>query len=236
MLLQVTEGPIASPRTVNRSVPRNLETVVLRRLAFEPDRRYPGAGELADDLRRFLEDRPIKARRTTLLEHTWRWCRRNPAVALLSASLLLVFLIGFAGVAWKWQEASANLDLAKTSLQREEEQRRRRQGNLNLAMEAFDKIARQLASGRPGVPLDAGEETPTAPVVTPEVAAVSPGSGQLPGASPRRTATTPGSSATRPGSCGRSGTIRLRLGEYEQAQAGSDARRGAAGGLARPGA
>ena len=67
-------------------IPRDLETIVLKAIAKEPARRYPTAEELAEDLRRFLEDRPIRARRASSAERLLRWCRRN-AVAGLLASL-----------------------------------------------------------------------------------------------------------------------------------------------------
>ena len=56
--------------------------------------RYPSAKEMADDLRRFLEDRPIRARRASSAEQAFRWCRRNPAVASLLTAVLLVFAAG----------------------------------------------------------------------------------------------------------------------------------------------
>ncbi len=78
----VTEDPIP-PRQLDRSIPRDLETIVLKAIAREAAARYASAEVLADDLRRFLSDRPIRARRTPLAERFWRWCRRNPAVASL---------------------------------------------------------------------------------------------------------------------------------------------------------
>jgi serine/threonine protein kinase len=84
------------PRQLDPHVPRDLETVVLKAMAKEPGRRYQAAEELAEDLRRYLADRPVLARRSTALERGWRWCRRNPVVALLIASVvvLLVVLLG----------------------------------------------------------------------------------------------------------------------------------------------
>jgi serine/threonine protein kinase len=81
------------PRVLDRRIPPDLETIILRATAKEPERRYPSAQEFADDLRRFLADRPIQARRSRLPEHVWRWCRRNPLVASLLA-LVAVLLIG----------------------------------------------------------------------------------------------------------------------------------------------
>jgi len=84
------------PRRIVPGVPRDLETIVLKAIAEEPERRYANSAALAEDLERFLEDRPILARRATVVEHFWRWCRRNPAVACLSsiaASLLVVVAV-----------------------------------------------------------------------------------------------------------------------------------------------
>ncbi len=80
------------PRRLQPKTPRDLETITLKCLAKEPARRYASAGELAEDLRRWLEGRPIQARRVGITERTWRWCRRNPlpAGAIGAATLFLV--------------------------------------------------------------------------------------------------------------------------------------------------
>jgi serine/threonine protein kinase len=84
------------PRVLDGRIPRDLETVVLKAMAKEPGRRYPTAAALAEDLRRFLADRPILARRSSAWERTRRWCRRNPLPASLVAAVLLVLLAGIA--------------------------------------------------------------------------------------------------------------------------------------------
>jgi serine/threonine protein kinase/formylglycine-generating enzyme required for sulfatase activity len=84
------------PRRIDPHVPRDLETVVLKCLAKDPRERYAGAEAVAEDLRRFLADRPIRARRATAGEQVWRWGRRNPAVAGLLGAVLLVFAAGAA--------------------------------------------------------------------------------------------------------------------------------------------
>jgi serine/threonine protein kinase/WD40 repeat protein/tetratricopeptide (TPR) repeat protein len=94
---RVRHAEPARPRQVEPHVPRDLETVVLKAMAKEPARRYQAAAELAEDLRRFLADRPVLARRSTAPERAWRWCRRNPIVASLTAwvvALLLLLLVG----------------------------------------------------------------------------------------------------------------------------------------------
>jgi WD40 repeat protein/serine/threonine protein kinase/tetratricopeptide (TPR) repeat protein len=100
------------PRKLNPAVPRDLETVVLKATASNPARRYQTAGELAEDLRRFVEDKPIRARRVGELERLWRWGRRNPGVAGLLVSLLASLMLGLTGVAWKWRDAEAQKDQA----------------------------------------------------------------------------------------------------------------------------
>jgi serine/threonine protein kinase/WD40 repeat protein len=92
LVKQVMHDEPMRPRKLNRSVPRDLETVVLKAMARDPAHRYQTAAKLLDDLRRFVEDRPIQARRITLRERLWRWCRRNPALAALTTSTAVLLL------------------------------------------------------------------------------------------------------------------------------------------------
>lgn len=82
-----------APRTLDPQIPRDLETIVLKAIAKDPRHRYASPAEMAEDLRRFLADRPILARRTTWVEHGWRWCRRNPAVASLLAAVTALLAV-----------------------------------------------------------------------------------------------------------------------------------------------
>ena len=84
----------------NPGVPRDLETICLKCLRKEPERRYSTANEVAEDLQRFLEDEPIKARRISTAERIARWSRRNKGLAAsLAAVCVLLLVINVAGLA-----------------------------------------------------------------------------------------------------------------------------------------
>lgn len=94
-LMQVVSREPDRPRSIKPAVPRDLETICLHALAKEPRQRYASAKELADDLERFVNGRPIHARPVGRLEHIWRWCRRNPVLAsLLTIVAGLMMVVG----------------------------------------------------------------------------------------------------------------------------------------------
>jgi WD40 repeat protein/tRNA A-37 threonylcarbamoyl transferase component Bud32 len=82
-----SEEPVP-PSVLQPKVPRDLATICLKALAKEPGRRFASGGDLAEDLRRFLDGRPIQARPAGRVEKWWRWCRRNPALATASSLAL----------------------------------------------------------------------------------------------------------------------------------------------------
>ncbi len=106
----LADEPVALTR-LNPGVPKDLETICLKCLEKEPGRRYGTARQLAADLARFERDEPIAARPATTFEKLWRWARRNPRVALLSASLAVVVVIGLAGVSWQWRRAERHVQI-----------------------------------------------------------------------------------------------------------------------------
>ncbi len=87
---QILEVDPLRPRSIDPRIPVDLETIVRKAIAKDPRDRYQTPGAMAEDLRLFLGDRPIKSRRTSYVEHSWRWCRRNPMVAGLLVCVLLL--------------------------------------------------------------------------------------------------------------------------------------------------
>jgi tetratricopeptide (TPR) repeat protein len=137
LVQQVTAA--APPRVdhLNPQLPRDLVTVVHKAIARDPGDRYQTAGALAEDLRRFCEDRPIAARRLGLLEKGWRLCRRNRTVTALV--VLVVVLLGVAAGSWKWLEWQYAIQHALEQAQR---QGRARQV-LASALEQLPELRRQ---------------------------------------------------------------------------------------------
>jgi WD40 repeat protein/Flp pilus assembly protein TadD len=95
-LRQVMADPPVAPSRLRPRLPRDLETICMKCLRKEPAQRYASALALAEDLNRFQAGRPILARRSSAFERSARWCRRNPVVAglLASIAILLVLLAG----------------------------------------------------------------------------------------------------------------------------------------------
>ncbi|HEV3079526.1 MAG TPA: protein kinase [Gemmataceae bacterium] len=125
LLHQVLHDEPKAPRSLNDKIPRDLDTICLKAMAKEPSRRYQDATQLAEDLHRFLKGESILARPVGRLEKTWRWARRNPAVASLAALAGLLFVATLAAVsAGLWNVSIAKKD-AETqrdvALQREQE-------------------------------------------------------------------------------------------------------------------
>jgi serine/threonine protein kinase len=94
LLQQITSEEPQALRRVDSAIPVELETIVLKAIAKVPAERYASAQELADDLQRFLEDKPIRARRPNLRERATKWVRRHRSVVGSAVALLLVLLVG----------------------------------------------------------------------------------------------------------------------------------------------
>ncbi len=190
LMRKVMNDEPAPPRSLNPFIPRDLETVLLKAIARDPAHRYQTAAALADDLRRFLDDKPVAARRVGPLERLWRWCRRNPVVAGLSATaaalLVLIAVVTTVGYAKttaalnseERQRKEAEKQTIETEIQKTtaDEQRRRAEANLALSLQAFEEIFNSVTQHRMPQPveegLEDGDDPPFHPVVSPEVAAL----------------------------------------------------------------
>ena len=136
-----------SPRSVNPAIPRDLETITLKCLAHEPSRRYQNAESLAADLACFLEDKPIRARRASWMERTWRWCRRSPALAGMSGLAATLLIAVVATAVTGYLQTRKAYDEATKSLARAE-------ATSQLARDALEDIYLQLSPDRVWVSSD----------------------------------------------------------------------------------
>ncbi|MGE3880110.1 MAG: serine/threonine-protein kinase, partial [Planctomycetota bacterium] len=133
LLRKIEQGRPRPPSEIAPELPRDLETIVLHAIQPDPAHRYQSAAELADDLQRFLDDRPVRARRATLVEHAWRWCRRNRSIAALAGLLLTSLIAGLIVSSTLYLQSSRASALANA--------------NLEEALDAFDRIF-DAAAGR----------------------------------------------------------------------------------------
>jgi serine/threonine protein kinase len=144
------DAPI-SPRKLDRKVPRDLETIILKAIAKEPAHRYTSAEQLAEDLRRFLADKPVLARRSSPMEQAWRWCRRNPALAATSALAIAGLMAAVVVLAF------SNARIARTS-QALASALREKDGALKTARESeIQAQASAKEAGKERVRAEAGE-------------------------------------------------------------------------------
>jgi tetratricopeptide (TPR) repeat protein len=135
LLRQIAFDEPRPPRRLNKAIPIELETILLKAIEKNPTDRYATAQELADDLERYLKHEPIRARRPTIRQRAAKWIRRHPGVTITSAaSALLVLALVASGLA-----VNNYLIL---------QQQKRTQRNLSLALEALDEIYLQVAEQR----------------------------------------------------------------------------------------
>jgi tetratricopeptide (TPR) repeat protein len=136
------------PRRLNPAIPRDLETVLLKSMAKDPGYRYATAQDMADDLERFLENRPIEARRAGPLRRVVKWGRRRRGVVGAAVAMLLLTVAGLAtGTALLWREQAQT----QSAFDRAE-------SNLAAALDALDQVYVEEAEGNPriraGLPRD----------------------------------------------------------------------------------
>lgn len=137
---QVRSQEPVSPRSMQPTIPHDLETICLKCLQKEPSRRYESAGALAEDLERFLRDEPVLARPVSTPERIFRWCRRHRLASSLIGLLIVVTTGGFAGIFYEWRQseklrkvADDNSDAAIRQGELAEQQRKQAVANFQTA-------------------------------------------------------------------------------------------------------
>jgi WD40 repeat protein/serine/threonine protein kinase len=141
--IQHLEPP--KPRALDARIPRDLETVVLKAADKDPAQRYASADDLADDLRRFLGDESIRARRASPAERLLRWSRRHRTVAvciLIIGLLLLTATIAALGAAARFQGVAREADAARALAEDRAETVRQHlyHAHMNLAHQAWREV------------------------------------------------------------------------------------------------
>jgi serine/threonine protein kinase/WD40 repeat protein len=162
LIQKVARDEVSRPSLVDRRIPRDLETIVRKACDKEPARRYQTAADLAEDLRRFLELRPIRARDSSPAERAWWWCRRNPAIAGSLFAVALLLLLIAAGATATALYLNATLELSEGHRRRAEEagtlaateQKRAKAAEAERTEQLWLSLRNQaqalILSGRPG--------------------------------------------------------------------------------------
>jgi tetratricopeptide (TPR) repeat protein len=138
LLRRIAHYEPVPPRRLDPAIPRDLETIVSKAMAKEPERRYDTARELAEDLGRFLDDRPILARRPGPIERLGRLPRRHRRATAAAAALLVLAVLASAfGMARLWQEQRRTHD----ALLKAQDARRHEREALLFTFTASDRVA-----------------------------------------------------------------------------------------------
>jgi WD40 repeat protein/tRNA A-37 threonylcarbamoyl transferase component Bud32 len=147
-LLLVLETDPVAPHRLQPGLPRDLENVCLKCLAKDPKRRYPSSCELADDLRRFLEDQPVRAQAAGLLERSAKWARRRPALAALLAVCVLATLTLLAGGGYFTEQLRQERDHARAQEQLAKSREAEANDQRRQALKNAEDARRQLEWAR----------------------------------------------------------------------------------------
>ncbi len=145
LLRQIAAGEPRPPRRLNPSIPVELETIVLKAMAREPEGRYQTAQEMADDLRRFLEGKPILARRPNLRERAVRWSQRHRTALGAALGMLLLSFAGLLVGSWNEQaRTKAAADEADRQRQEAYRERKRAEKSFSRALDGAAEMLMQL--------------------------------------------------------------------------------------------
>lgn len=148
LLRQIAFEEPRRPRRVNSAIPTELETIVLKAVNKNPEQRYATAQDLADDLTRFLEDKPIRAKRPTIVERTAKWSRRHRHLVASAAVVLVLAVVGLSiSTALIWQEQARTA----SALADAEAQRAKAEEQKALAEAVYEFMHETLTTDQPNV-------------------------------------------------------------------------------------
>lgn len=151
-LMQVLDRDPAPLRSIQNKIDADLETICLKCMQKTPERRYESAAALADDLERWLNGEPIRARPVGRMERVSKWARRHPQVAALVCALAIVCVAGFCTVFSLWRLAEERRTNADISADDAHEQQLIAQKERDLAKDRlwqslFDQVRAERATG-----------------------------------------------------------------------------------------
>ncbi len=145
LLHQITMDDPKPPRRIDKNIPVELETIVIKATAKLPAERYTTAQEMADDLQRFLDDKPVLAKRPSLLDKTTKWARRHRPLVASAAVLLVIVTAGSVAFSVRLAQEEAKTKKAYENEQHEaqeaKEQRDRAELRFQQARRLVDFIA-----------------------------------------------------------------------------------------------
>jgi eukaryotic-like serine/threonine-protein kinase len=136
----IDQEPVA-PRQLNTAIDRDLETICLKCLEKDPQRRYARCADLADDLSRYLHGLPIVARPVGIPERIWRWCRRNPIPASLTGVAVLLAMATLLSIVIGYRSTTAALAESESRLQKA----------LAVVDELFTRVSEDELLNEPGM-------------------------------------------------------------------------------------
>jgi serine/threonine protein kinase len=137
LLRQILHEEPRPPRALDRTIPPELETIVLKAVGKTPGERYGSARELADDLQRYLRHEPIRARRATAVQRARKWLKRHPSVLVAGAVLLVLLTAGSLLSAWLIQGEQEKTRLA---FERERQRAAEAEARFQLARRSADEL------------------------------------------------------------------------------------------------
>jgi serine/threonine protein kinase len=139
LLRQILDEEPRPPRSLEPSIPMELETIVLKAVAKVPAERYATAHELAEDLQRYLRNEPILARRATLVQRARKWLRRHPSVPTAAAVLLVLLAVGSLAAAWMIR---GEQEKTRQAYEREQKRTEEAETRFKLTREAANDMIR----------------------------------------------------------------------------------------------